>query len=136
MMYDAFEPKGCVQGMPPVADYTRRTWVEAIMGNSWNFVLRERYKVVGHAAAIADKRRKEAEYLIFVLPNYQKQGLGITLTELAMDYLRRRGIRRVFSKVQLSNIRAIQLYRKFNFDFSPQGDDSRCIMACTLEQAA
>jgi RimJ/RimL family protein N-acetyltransferase len=134
-MYDAFEPKGSVQGMPPLADYTRRTWVEAIMGVSWNFVLRERYKVVGHAAAIVDQGRKEAEYIIFVLPAYQGRGLGSSLTGLAMENLRQRGITRVFLHVQTDNVRAVHLYRKFNFEFSPQDDGTGNIMAYTLEQA-
>jgi ribosomal protein S18 acetylase RimI-like enzyme len=135
-MYDAFEPKGGVQGLPPVSDYTRRTWVEAIMGVSWNFVVRDGYRVVGHAAAIADTRRREAEYLIFILPAYQNRGLGSALTKLAMEYLREKGIDKVTLEVQLGNLRAIRLYQKFSFEFPQQNDSPARIMACTLSRAA
>ncbi|WP_338601724.1 GNAT family N-acetyltransferase [Desulfoferula mesophila] len=135
-MYDAFEPKGSVQGMPPVADYARNTWVEAIMGVSWNFVLRQGHRVVGHAAAIVDRRRGEAEYLVFILPAYQRQGLGSALTGLALDYLRQRGIKRVVLEVRNDNSGALNLYRKLSLRFPRTNDAPRYSAACCLELAA
>jgi ribosomal protein S18 acetylase RimI-like enzyme len=135
-MYDAFEPKGSVQGMPPVADYTRHTWVEAIMGVSWNFVLRQGHRVVGHAAAIVDQRRGEAEYIIFILPAYQRQGLGSALTTRAMDYLKQRGIKKVVLEVHSDNSGAVNLYRKLSQRFPGTTEEPRRSAACCLQLAA
>jgi RimJ/RimL family protein N-acetyltransferase len=91
---------------------------------------------VGHAAAIPDMRRKDAEYIIFILPDYQNRGLGTALTKLVIDYLRERGLKKVFLEVEADNAMAIRLYRKFRFEFCGQTDDPECIMACSLEHAA
>ena len=135
-MYDTFEPKGRAQGLPPISDYTRRTWVEAVMGVSWNFVLQDQGQVVGHAAAIPDLRKRDAEYLIFLLPPYQNRGLGAALTRVVLGYLAARGIEKVFLEVEYQNTRAIHLYRKFSFEFCGQRDDPECVMACELDHAA
>lgn len=131
-LYDRFEPKGSVQGLPPPDHQTRHAWVQTLIEISHNFVLQEQERVVGHAALIPDSMRRDAELLVFLLPSHQERGLGSVLTSLAMEKARELKLRKVMLEVQTRNQRAIRLYKKFNFELCGEACDCERIMVCNL----
>lgn len=59
--------------------------------------------LIGHIVSIA------------VHPDYRKRGLGRFLMEKAEEELKRRGCRRVFLEVRVSNTPAIKLYQRLGY---------------------
>ncbi|MEW5914394.1 MAG: GNAT family N-acetyltransferase [Thermodesulfobacteriota bacterium] len=132
-MYDSFEPKGWAQGLPPHEEHTRRTWVETVLAQGHNFVLYQQEEIIGHAALLPHPERRDAELLVFLLPEFQRRGLGSVLAQMALDKAAELGLSKLFLEVASRNISAIRLYRKFRFEFCDQECDSERVMVCTLE---
>ena len=116
-MYDLFEPKQALQGLPPENPELRQKWIKFLLENNENFLIWEGDEVVGHSALLPDMKRKDAEYIIFIRTAYRNRGLGTVLTETAIKRARELGIEVIWLSVDSHNLRAIGLYKKCNFKF-------------------
>jgi RimJ/RimL family protein N-acetyltransferase len=80
-------------------------------------------KIVAHTL-LCPIRQDEVEFTIFVLQDYREEGLGTVMSELTLAWAFGMGLTRVFLTTELSNYRAIGLFRKLGFHTtSSYGDE-------------
>ena len=122
-MYKSFEPKRVAQGLPP-PDVPRITcWLEQLQANSHALLAWDGKKVVAHTL-LCPIRQDAVEFTIFVLQGYREEGLGTILSELTLAWALEMGLSKVFLTTELSNYRAIGLFRKLGFrTTSREGDE-------------
>ena len=122
--YQAFEPKAVYQGLPPVADQIE-TWIDSLLTQWINLGAFYQDRLIGHCALDTIGEQAVSEYLIFVSPAFQDQGIGTALTRYAMDLARSSQGHQVWLTVQNSNLRAIKVYRKVGFHFTGPFEEER-----------
>ena len=127
-MYDLFEPKRALQGLPPENSEARQEWIKGLLENGENFLIWEDDEVVGHSALLPDFKKKDAEFIIFVREAYRSRGLGTVLTEAAIARARELGLTDIWLTVESHNLRAIGLYKKCNFKFHGTGSWERTML--------
>ena len=115
--YQAFEPKAVYQGLPPVTDQIEK-WIDDLFSHWINLGAFFQDQLIGHCALDSIGEGAVSEYLIFIAPEYQDQGIGTALTQYAMDLARCSRCQRVWLIVQNANLRAIKVYRKVGFNFT------------------
>jgi ribosomal protein S18 acetylase RimI-like enzyme len=122
--YQAFEPKAVYQGLPPVADQIE-IWIDSLLSQWVNLGVFYQDHLIGHCALDTNREQAVSEYLIFISPGFQDQGIGTTLTRYAMDIARSSHCHQVWLTVQNSNLRAIKVYRKVGFHFTGPFEEER-----------
>jgi ribosomal protein S18 acetylase RimI-like enzyme len=122
--YSAFEPKGVYQGLPPLADHLEK-WLDGLLAHWVNLGAFHQHRLVGHSALDCVGEGAVSEYLIFVSPDYQNQGIGTSLTQYAMALAQWAHGQKVWLIVQNSNLRAIKVYRRAGFHFTGPFADER-----------
>jgi RimJ/RimL family protein N-acetyltransferase len=129
-MYSSFEPKRVAQGLPP-PDVPRITrWLDQIQGKSHSLLVFDGNKIVAHTL-LCPIRQDEVEFTIFVLQDYREEGLGTVLSKLTLDWAFEMRLSKVLLTTELSNYRAIGLFRKLGFSIkSSYGDE--CEMTIDL----
>jgi RimJ/RimL family protein N-acetyltransferase len=133
-MYSNFEPKRVAQGLPP-SDVPRITrWLDQLQKCSHALLALDGNKIVAHTL-LCPIRQDEVEFTIFVLQDYRAEGLGTVLSELTLAWAFGMGLTKVFLTTELSNYRAIGLFRKLGFrTMSRDGDE--CEMRLDLHVPA
>ena len=113
-MYGAFDDDSRSQGVPPRGETQRREWVETLLEEGLNVVVRHDGAVVGHAVLMpADGT---AELAIFVHPEYQSAGIGTRLIEVLLGHGQAHGVDHVWLSVAQTNRVAMQLYHGVGFE--------------------
>jgi RimJ/RimL family protein N-acetyltransferase len=75
-------------------------------------------RIIAYAGAAGDERRRfhhHAEFGLCVVKAFWRQGVGRVLTDYAIDWGRRIGLRKLYLKVFADNTNAIALYRSTGF---------------------
>ena len=122
-MYSNFEPKRVAQGLPPPDVARIARWLEPLQTNSHALLAWDGEKIVAHTL-LCPIRQDEVEFTIFVLQGYRQEGLGTVLSELTLAWALEMGLSKVFLTTELSNYRAIGLFRKLGFrTISREGDE-------------
>jgi ribosomal protein S18 acetylase RimI-like enzyme len=113
-MYKGFEPKRVAQGLPPPDVPRIAQWLDRLQAKSRSLLALDGKRVVGHVilCPISDA---SVEYTIFVHQDYRQRGVGMAMTRLALDWVSEMGFAEVFLTTELSNVPALNLYRKFGF---------------------
>jgi ribosomal protein S18 acetylase RimI-like enzyme len=107
---------GFTQAAP--IEETRKSLVEDMERDVIRLVALDESKVIGWCHIRPDRWEgfTHAGWLgMGVLKGYRRQGIGSALLAQALEEARSRGLERVELSVFASNLRAIQLYEKFNF---------------------
>jgi len=113
-MYANFEPKRVAQGLPP-PDVPRITrWLDQLQASSHALLAWDGEKIVAHTI-LCPIRQNEVEFTIFVLQDCRAEGLGTVLSELTLAWALEMGLTKVFLTTELTNYRAIGLFRKLGF---------------------
>ena len=115
--YAAFEPKAAYQGLPPLLGQVEK-WLDHLLADWVNMGAFHQDRLVGHSALNSIGKEVMSEYLIFVTPEYQNEGIGTALTQYAISLARWAHCQKVWLVVQNSNLRAIKVYRKVGFHFT------------------
>lgn len=124
-MYEAFEPKRCAQGLPPLDPTQRSRWLDRILADGWHVVVEVGGAVVGHGMLIPFDG-DVAELANFLHQDVRNRGIGTELNRALLDVGRERGVRRVWLSVEPTNRRAMRSYEKVGFrrrvvsGFSPE----------------
>lgn len=139
-MYCQFHPADRAQGIPPTGEDRICDWLEPLVENGVNVVVRpidpapgrtrpddatsSLPEYVGHAVVVPDTDDEtiddpseyEWELAIFVLQAYQQAGIGTVLLENLLGHATDLGIRRVWLTVERWNNPAIALYERVGFE--------------------
>ncbi len=128
-MYDEFEPKGRVMGLPPAQEETRHEWMMGIVEGWFNIVAVLENRIVGHAALDKPAGRNTREFMIFVHQDYQNKGIGQALTFSVLDEARVMKVEKVWIVVENLNRIAITVFKKAGFSFASEPDAERLMVA-------
>jgi ribosomal protein S18 acetylase RimI-like enzyme len=113
-MYKGFEPKRVAQGLPPPDVPRIAQWLDRLQTKSHSLLALDGKRVVGHVI-LCPISEPAVEYTIFVHQDYRQRGVGTAMTRLALDWVSEMGFVDVFLTAELSNVPALSLYRKFDF---------------------
>ena len=100
-------------------------WIDRLLSQWINLGVFDQDQLIGHCAFDTIGEQAASEYLIFISPEFQDQGIGTALTRYAMDIARSAHCHRVWLTVQNSNLRAIKVYRKVGFYFTGPFEEER-----------
>lgn len=132
-MYSSFEPKRVAQGLPPPDVPRIARWLEQVQPKSHSLLAFDGSKIVAHAL-LCPIRQGEVEFTIFVLQDHREEGLGTVLSKLTLDWAVEMRLSKVLLTTELSNYRAIGLFRKLGFSIKTcYGDE--CEMKLDLPAA-
>jgi len=113
-MYRTFDDDSRSQGIPPRTESQRREWVETLLAEGLNVVVRHDGELVGHAVLMPSNGT--AELAIFVRPAYQSAGIGTRLIEVLLGHGQANDIDHVWLSVAQTNRVAMKLYHGVGFD--------------------
>jgi len=132
-MYDAYNPLGSVQGLPPIDKDKRHQWVQGIVNNGTNLVALFEDSLIGHASLFSIPVNW-AEYFIFIHQDFQSQGIGTGISLYVMDWAQQERLSTIWLTVERKNYIAIGLYRKVGFKrIASNSDCLEMILTITLE---
>ena len=122
-MYKGFEPKRVAQGLPPPDVPRIAHWLDQLAQKSQALVAWEGGKGVAHAI-ICPMPAGSVEFTIFVHQDYREEGLGTALSRHTLAWALRMGFARAYLTTEISNFRALRLFRKLGFQTaSSYGDE-------------
>ena len=135
-MYKNFEPKRVAQGLPPPDVPRIAHWVDHLQNNSIALIACDGKKIVAHAV-LCPFGKNQVEYTIFVLQDYREDGLGTRLSKLSLGWAFDLGLTKVFLTTEVSNYRALGLFRKLGFcTQSSFGDECEMKLDLTADSEA
>jgi RimJ/RimL family protein N-acetyltransferase len=115
--YNAFEPKGNYQGIPPTNKRDRFQWIKGLMAGSRNYLIFHGSELVGHVAVTCGGESLH-ELIIFLHENYRGKGIGTETLRHIRDLLAHEGYEKIWLTVQSTNMPAIRCFRKVGFQFT------------------
>lgn len=122
-MYKVFEPKRVAQGLPPPDVPRIAHWLDRLEQKSQALLAWEANKVVGHAV-LCPMHGGSVEFTIFVHQDFREEGLGTALSRHTLDWAQRMGFTHAYLTTEVSNFRALRLFRKLGFQTtSSYGDE-------------
>jgi GNAT superfamily N-acetyltransferase len=122
-MYKSFEPKRVAQGIPPPDVPRIAHWLDRLEQKSQALMAWENRKVVAHTI-LCPMPADAVEFTIFVHQDYREEGLGTALSRHALDWALRMGFTHAYLTTEISNFRALRLFRKLGFQTtSSYGDE-------------
>jgi GNAT superfamily N-acetyltransferase len=114
-MYRNFEPLGAAQGLPPVSEEGRRTWIDRLLGEALHWgAFHSDGRLLGHAILV-QSGPAEAEIAFFVHQGVRCRRLGTQLVATALATARDLGYQRVWATVCADNVPAMKLLRGRGF---------------------
>lgn len=122
-MYKTFEPKRVAQGIPPPDVPRIAHWLDRLQQKSSALLAWDGSKVVAHTI-LCPMPAEAAEFTIFVHQDYRQEGLGTVLSRLTLDWALNMGFAHSYLTTEMSNFRALRLFRKLGFQTtSSDGDE-------------
>jgi GNAT superfamily N-acetyltransferase len=122
-MYKAFEPKRVAQGLPPPDVPRIAHWLDRLEQKSQSLLAWEGSKVVAHTI-LCPMPAGAVEFTIFVHQDYREEGLGTVLSRHTLAWARQMGFAHAYLTTEISNFRALRLFRKLGFQTtSSYGDE-------------
>jgi acetoin utilization protein AcuC len=114
-MYDTFEPKAAIHGLPPIDAQTRVEWIKSTLSNGINLKAKFKGDIIAQASLFPMASANMAELSIFVHNEYQNRGLGSILAELLAYSAKQVGFEFLWVFEDRNNTRALSMYHKIGF---------------------
>ena len=122
-MYKSFEPKRVAQGIPPPDVPRIAHWLDRLAQKSQALLAWEGNQVVAHTI-LCPMPGDSVEFTIFVHQDYREEGLGTVLSRHTLDWALHMGFAHAYLTTEISNFRALRLFRKLGFQTtSSYGDE-------------
>jgi ribosomal protein S18 acetylase RimI-like enzyme len=122
-MYKIFEPKRVAQGIPPPDVPRIAHWLDQLAQKSQALLAWAGGKVVAHTI-LCPMPANSVEFTIFVHQDYREEGLGTALSRETLAWALHRGFDTAYLTTEISNFRALRLFRKLGFQTtSSYGDE-------------
>ena len=117
-MYRDFEPLGAAQGLPPVNEEGRCSWMDRLLGEALHWgAFHPDGRALGHTILVKSGE-SEAEIAFFVHQSVRCRRLGTQLVATALATAREMGYQRVWATVAADNVPALRLLRGRGFSRS------------------
>lgn len=123
-MYDAFGVSDRAQGLPPVDEERRRSWIETLLAEGYNVVAAGDDRLIGHVA-YTPIDAECPELAVFVHPEFQDRGIGTELCKHAIAAAADDEREAIELYVERSNQAARTVYRRLGFTVVERRGDVR-----------
>ena len=114
-MYDTYEPKAAIQGLPPVDQNTRIEWIRSCLRTAMNLKAELGSAVVAHGMLFPMPDPALVEFNLFVHNRTQNRGIGLIVGHLLFAAAKRLGYKKVWVFESRNNARALRIYYKVGF---------------------
>jgi len=114
-MYADISAADRAQGLPPVVDHERRSWIEMLLEEGHNIVAEGPDRLVGHVAYTPIEADKP-ELVVFVHPEFHNRGIGTELCKQIAAAAADAGREALELHVERGNRAAISVYRRLGFE--------------------
>jgi len=114
-MYADISATDRAQGLPPVADHKRRSWVEMLLEEGHNIVAEGPERLVGHVV-YTPVDAAQPELAVFVHPEFHNRGIGTELCKQIVAAAADAGREALELHVERHNRAAISVYRRLGFE--------------------
>lgn len=127
-MYNDLDLSSQAMGIPP-NDYDRlRNWLQSLIADGWQKIAFDGDQIIGHVG-VGPATDTEAEFILFVLDEYQNRGIGTELLKHAIAIAARSSYNALTINVMKENERAITVYKNIGFEIT---DDEAMNLATRL----
>ncbi|HUH64999.1 MAG TPA: GNAT family N-acetyltransferase, partial [Syntrophales bacterium] len=114
-MYDTYEPKAAIQGLPPVDRSTRSEWIAISLRSALNIKAEVAGQVVAHGMLFPMPDPDVVEFTLFVHNRVQNRGIGSIAAYPLFAAAKRLGYKKVWVFESRNNARALRIYYKVGF---------------------
>jgi len=114
-MYADISAADRAQGLPPVVDHKRRSWVEMLLEEGHNIVAEGPDRLVGHVV-YTPIEAAQPELVLFVHPEFHDRGIGTELCKGIAAAAVDAGREALELHVERGNRAAISVYRRLGFE--------------------
>ncbi len=134
-MYLAYQPRGSIQGLPPLRDSECVKWVEHIIRMGIGIIATSSaHEIEGHIV-LFPANDKKCEILVVVRPTYQDVGIGTELVRSCIQVACELRFEQMWLPVAAANVRARHVYKKCGFQYMSDTQAREIDMMCDLKQA-
>jgi len=114
-MYDTYEPKAAIQGLPPVDQNTRIEWIRSCLRTAMNLKAEIGGAVIAHGMLFPMPDPAVVEFNLFVHNQTQNRGIGSIVAFLLFAAAKRLGYKKVWVFESRNNARALRIYYNVGF---------------------
>jgi acetoin utilization protein AcuC len=114
-MYDTYEPKAALQGLPPVDPNTCAEWIRSCLCTAMNLKAEMGDLIVAHGMLFPMPDPTVVEFNLFVHNRTQNRGVGSIVAFLLFAAAKRLGYKKVWVFESRNNARAFSIYRNVGF---------------------
>ena len=114
-MYDTYEPKAAIQGLPPVDHNTRLEWIRSSLRTAMNLKAELGGAVIAHGMLFTMPDPAVVEFNLFVHNQTQNRGIGRIAAYLLFAAAKRLGYKKVWAFESRNNARALRIYYEVGF---------------------
>ncbi|MEN6331739.1 MAG: GNAT family N-acetyltransferase [Smithella sp.] len=114
-MYDTYEPKAAIQGLPPVDKNTRIEWIRSCLRTAMNLKAELGGKIVAHGMLFPMRDQAVVELNLFVHNQAQNRGIGSIVSFLLFAAAKRLECKKVWAFESRNNTRALRIYYNIGF---------------------
>jgi len=114
-MYDTYEPKAAIQGLPPVDQKTRIEWIRSCLRTAMNIKAELGGTVVAHGMLFPMPDPEIVEFTLFVHNQVQNRGIGSIAAYPLFAAAKCIGYKKVWVFESRNNARALRIYYKVGF---------------------
>jgi acetoin utilization protein AcuC len=114
-MYDTYEPKAAIQGLPPVDKNTRSEWIRSCIHTAMNLKAVLGGKIVAHGMLFPMHDPAAVELNLFVHNQVQNRGIGSIVSFLLFAAAKRLERKKVWAFESRNNARALRIYYNIGF---------------------
>ena len=114
-MYDTYEPKAAIQGLPPIDNNTRIEWIRSSVRASMNLKAELGDDIIAHGMLFPMPDPAVVEFNLFVHNRIQNRGIGRIVAHLLFVAAKRLGYKKIWVFESRNNSRALRIYHKVGF---------------------
>lgn len=114
-MYDTFEPKAAVQGLPPVDPNTCVEWIRSSLRTAINLKAQLGDSVVAHGMLFPMPSPDVVEFTLFVHNQTQNRGIARIVAYPLFAAAKRLGYKKVWAFESRNNARVLRIYHEVGF---------------------
>ena len=96
-MYDTYEPKAAIQGLPPIDHNTRIEWIRSSLQTALNLKAELDGAIIAHGMLFTMPNPSVVEFNLFVHNQTQNRGIGLISAHMLFAAAKRLGYKKVWS---------------------------------------
>jgi len=114
-MFETFEPKASIQGLPPLDRFARLEWIKNTLRTGLNLKAEHGGQIIALGSLFPMQDKPVVELGLFVHNEHQNRGLGSILAHILMVIAKRLGYEKIWTYEDRNNNRVLKIYYKLGF---------------------